>query len=307
MKPKIFIDGEEGTVGLSIKKKLLSRKDLELISIKREDKKNIKKKKIIIEKCDLIILCLPKAAAEEMVLELKNKEVKIIDASPAHRVCKDWVYGFAELDKKQREKIKKAQKTANPGCYATGVIALLRPLIKNSILDIKDNYSIHAISGYSGGGKNLIENYKKNNLIMGSYALEQNHKHLPEIIKYSMLKKKPYFSPSVGGFFNGMSVHIPLFKEQLKYNLADIYSCYKEYYKNENFIKIGEINKNSWLVGDFLNPTSCNETNILKIAIYGKNDVFSLVAVLDNLGKGASGAAIQNLNLMLGLEEDTGL
>ena len=306
MKPKIFIDGRWGTTGLLIETKLSRRDDLDLVVIDEKDKKDLQKKLQIIKDCDLAILCLPDTAALEMAAKITN--TKIIDASTAHRTNLNWVYGFPEITKNQRKAIQQASRVANPGCYASAVIALLRPLLEQEIINNSANIRIHAISGYSGGGKKLIEKYQQT-LPAQAYALNQNHKHLPEIIKYALLNKTPYFSPLVGSFYQGMLVQIACFKNEhsKNFNLDKIQSCFQKYYEKEKWIEVLDPNEPTILDDSFLNPCLCNNSNYMKIVIYGNQERFSLVAILDNLGKGASGAAIQNLNLMLGLAEDSGL
>ena len=309
MEYTVFIDGKSGTTGLLIKEKLAKHKEIQLLELEEVEKKDIQKKSEIVNQSDLVILCLPDASAKETVSLVKNPTTKIIDASTAHRVHPDWVYGFAEMSQGQKDSIQKARYVSNPGCYALGTISLLRPLRKHGILTENMHCSIFALSGYSGGGKDLIAKYKKKQLPTQAYALAQNHKHLPEITKYSLLKNYPHFSPLVGNFMQGMIVQLPLSKNTTG-NYLDwkkIQACYQEHYKNEAFVSVSEINDDSLLQDGFLNPCLCNHTNQLKIAIYGNEDRFSLIAILDNLGKGASSSAVQNLNLMLGFEESLNL
>ncbi len=309
MKPTVFIDGKSGTTGLLIEEKLAKQKTITLLQLKEAEKKDTKKKKEIINQCELVILCLPDAAAKETVSLVQNPATKIIDASTAHRVHPDWVYGFAEMSHGQREQIQTAKYISNPGCYALGVISLLRPLREQGILTPDNCYFISALSGYSGGGKDLIAKHltvhNKKQIPTQAYALAQNHKHLPEITKYSLLKNSPHFFPLVGNFMQGMIVQIPLSKNTTGKNLdwKRIQACYQGRYKNETFISVSEINDETLLQDGFLNPCLCNETNQLKIAIYGNEDRFSLIAILDNLGKGSSSSAVQNMNLMLGFTE----
>ena len=308
MSLKIFIDGSWGTTGLLIREKLKKRKDILILEIEEKSKKSLQKKLEIIHQSNVVILCLPDEDAKKTVQSIQDNSIKIIDASSAHRIDPNWCYGFPEMTKNQREIIKKSSKVANVGCYASAVIALLHPLIKESLLDKENFFKIHAISGYSGGGKKLIELYRNTKNSTQTYALSQNHKHIPEIMKYTPLTHQPYFSPSVGDFERGMIVHIPLFSQYLKNgNIRAIYDCYKDYYKGEKFIKILSPNDSSILKDGYLQPTICNQTNQMKIGIYGKEETFCLVAILDNLEKGAAGSAIQNLNLMLGFKETEGL
>lgn len=306
MKPKIFIDGAWGTTGLVIQEKLAKRDDIELVAISEEQKKDSQKKSSIIEKCDLVILCLPDEIAKKTALSINTSKTKIIDASSAHRIENNWCYGFPEMSKHQRKLIKNSRKVANVGCYASAIIALLKPLLSQNLVSKEHFFVIHALSGYSGGGKKLIAEYTQKKLPTQNYGLQQNHKHIPEIMKYTELKNQPYFLPSVGDFAQGMLVHIPFFSKDLQHNASidTLVNCYQNYYQGENFI---EINSQNLQQNGFLRPTICNHTNKIKIEIFGNQKIFSIVAVLDNLGKGACGSAIQNLNLMLGFEENTGL
>lgn len=306
---KVFIDGNWGTTGLFLEQKLKPRKDLALVFIEKAAKKNLQKKIEAINQCSITILCLPDEAAIETVSAITNPKIKIIDASTAHRTHPDWTYGFPEMEQNNREKITTSNRVANPGCYATAAIALLRPLLKQKLLLSSSNIYIHALSGYSGGGKNLITKFTQNTLATMAYALLQNHKHLPEIKKYSLLDKNPYFAPLVGNFQQGMLVQIACFKNQfVKHTtLNKLQQCYQKYYQDEKFIEILPVNCDTLLKENFLDPCLCNGSNLLKLGIYGDPEKFSLLAILDNLGKGASSAAIQNLNLMLGLEEHLGL
>ena len=310
MKPKIFIDGSWGTTGLKIQEKLSKHPRIDLIGIAEEEKKNTEKKLAIIKQSDLIILCLPDKASQNITTFIEKKNVKIIDTSSTNRTNNNWCYGFPEMSKNQRKTIKNSKKVSNVGCYAVASISLLRPLLSCQLVSKEHFFTIHAISGYSGGGKKLIAEYNEQKLPTQTYGLNQNHKHIPEIMKYSGLLNQPYFLPSVGDFKQGMIVHIPLFSKDLqnKENIESVFSCYQSYYNKEKFIEIDPIiNSKKLLKNSFLQPTLCNDTNYIKIGIFGNKNIFSLVAILDNLGKGASGSAIQNLNLMLGFEETTGL
>ncbi len=312
-KIKVFVDGQSGTTGLRINERLKKREDIELMEISEEKKKDLKEKKDFLNLADIVILCLPDDAAKESVSLISNPFTKVIDASTAHRVNPSWTYGLPEYEKNQREKIKNSKRVCVPGCHATGFILSIYPLIKNNIVPANYPVSSHSITGYSGGGKKLIERFEKNQDKISwhssrHYALNLTHKHLPEMQYYSRLLYPPLFTPVVGNFFNGMAVGIPLHKRLLnkKVNLENLYEIISAHYENEIFVKV--IKGDEKILEDgYFDPTVCNETNFLEIFIFGNNEQFLLLTRLDNLGKGASGAAIQNLNIMSGMEEGKGL
>jgi len=309
---KVFVDGQHGTTGLKIRKMLANREEIELLTIKAADKKDLQKRTLLLNNADLVFLCLPDEAAKESLSLITNENVKVIDASTAHRTDKAWTYGIPELTNKQRDKIKNSKRVCVPGCHASGLIMPIKPLIKNSILSKNHKLICHSITGYSGGGSSMISSYKRASLeVIGGqrpYALDLNHKHLPEMKHILKLKEAPLFTPSIGNFEQGMLVMSYLLKKDLKkkYNREKIINLYKEYYKDEAFIKIVEDNK-KYLENGFLNPMRCNNTNTLEISIYENKTDLVLISRLDNLGKGASGAAVQCMNLMLGFEENKGL
>ena len=305
MKKRIFIDGQYGTTGLRIYDRILKHSEIEIIELPSVDKKNVHRRAEAMNDSHLTILCLPDSA-EDTTQFIKNKQVKIIDTSTTHRTAPGWIYGFPEIHG-QRKSIQKCFKLANPGCYATGAIALITPLIKRKAISQNSQIILSAISGYSGGGKKLITQYESTKNLNSSYfyALFQNHKHLKEINYYTRLKKKPIFLPTISNFKHGMLVQLPFFKESLcnPFKFEDLYQIYLNYYANESFIKVFSINDDSALENGYLNPETCNNTNELHILIFGNSDRFTIIARLDNLGKGSSGAAVQNVNLMLGFEE----
>ena len=314
MKYKIFVDGQEGTTGLKIYDHLIKRKDLDIVKISTEKKKNLKEKSKFMNSSDIVFLCLPDNASRESVSLITNKKTKIIDASTAHRVNPNWTYGFPELSTAQRIKIEKSSRVSIPGCHATGFTSIIYPLIKENILPRDYPITCTSITGYSGGGKKLISMYEKGKIVNKHspkhYAVDLQHKHIPEMTKISGLINKPIFTPIVSNYYNGMVVTISLFPRMLrnKINLRELWLFFKNYYKDEFFINILPFQQNDTnLEEGFLNAEKCNGTNRIDILILGNDQQFNIFSRFDNLGKGASGAAIQNMNIMLGLDEKTGL
>ncbi len=313
---KVFIDGQAGTTGLQINKRLSVRDDIEVINIADADRKNPSIKKDIINSIDVVILCLPDEAARESVSLIENRDVKVLDASTAHRVHPDWVYGLPELSPGQREKIKTARWVSVPGCYPTGFILATAPLVKAGIIPSDYPITIQAVSGYSGGGRQMIESYREQEdrkdftkiWPYRPYALQLAHKHLPEMRLYTGLKHKPLFVPAVAHIKQGMLVMVALHRHLLKdsdpsYIVRTFMSCYQ----SEPFIRVAALNDMDQLENGFLSPVDCNGTNNLDLMVFAGEEQLLLVSRLDNLGKGASGAAVQNLNLMLSVDESTGL
>ncbi len=314
MSVKVFIDGEAGTTGLKIKERFNGRDDIELLRIpdeKRKDPDTIKK---FINDSDYTFLCLPDEAAKEAVGLVTNENVKIIDASTAHRTLDGWAYGFPELSGVHREKIKNSGRTAVPGCYASGFNAVMYPMVKSGICAPFQPVVCHAVSGYSGGGKKLIAEYENENRdekydSVRQYAMGKTHKHIKEMMAVSGLSYPPVFCPMTASFYNGMVVNVPLLLRTLakKITAANVHEMLSEHYKDEYFVKVMPFNAEGIPEETALFTNELAGTNFLEIFVYGNDDYVLLSSRLDNLGKGASGAAVQCMNIMMGIDEKTGL
>ncbi|MCD8095214.1 MAG: N-acetyl-gamma-glutamyl-phosphate reductase [Ruminococcus sp.] len=313
-KSRIFIDGSAGTTGLQLLNRLQKRDDLELIKLNEKNRKDLVARKEAINSSDVTFLCLPDDAAREALTLVENKKVKIIDASTAHRTNSDWDYGFAELSLAHREAIAASKRVANPGCYASGFIALVYPLVSAKVLGDDYPLTCHAVSGYSGGGKKMIAEYESEDkpfecFSPRQYALKQNHKHLAEMQAVCGLKNKPMFNPIVDDYFCGMVVSVPILSRFLakRCTLKNVHEILSEHYSGQRFVKVMKINGEQTLDGGFLAANTLGGTNDMQLFVCGNDEQILLAARLDNLGKGASGAAVQNLNIMLGLDERKGL
>jgi N-acetyl-gamma-glutamyl-phosphate reductase len=313
---KVFIDGQEGTTGLGIHERLARRADLELLTIAPEHRKDPRAKRDVMARADLVILCLPDAAAAEAVELAAGLETKIIDASTAHRTAPGWAYGLPELSADARGAIGSARLVANPGCYPTGFLLALRPLVEQGVVPADYPVTVHALSGYSGGGKKLITAFAEHDhsgespdWTVRPYALTLAHKHVPEMRAYAGLAHSPVFCPAVGNYYQGMTVSVPLHGRALarRTTPTDVHALLTDRYRGEPFVRVMPLGGGAAVADGCLSPTACNGTNDVELFVFGSDDLILLVARLDNLGKGASGAAVQNLNLMLGFEETAGL
>ena len=308
MAPKIFIDGEHGTTGLQIRTRMAGRRDVELLSIPEAERRNAALREDLLNSADIAILCLPDDASKQAVDMLAgNTSVRVIDTSTAYRVAPDWTYGFAEMDKAQANKIRSARHVANPGCYPTGAIGLIRPLRAAGLLPDTYPVSVNAVSGYTGGGKQMIAQMEDPNhpeAITAPhflYGLTLKHKHVPEMTTHGLLSRAPIFSPSVGNFAQGMIVQVPLFLEDLSgdASLESIHAALTAHYAGQDIVTVVPLAESAALPR--IDATELAGKDTMKLFVFGTPGAkhVNLVALLDNLGKGASGAAVQNMDLML--------
>lgn len=315
-RPRVFVDGHVGTTGLRIRDWLGGRDEIELVGIDEERRKDPEARRAALASADVAVLCLPDDAAREAVELIGEGRTRVLDTSTAHRTSEGWVYGLPELSPEQRRSVRAARSVANPGCYPTTVILGLRPLIEEGLVPAGAPITVHALSGYSGGGRAMIEQWQDPEAgraglsYEAPYALERRHKHVPEMVRYSGLRRPPQFIPAVGPFACGMRVEIPIHADVLMRGATPrrVGEVLAERYRNERFVRV-EPFADSTRYDDFrFDPRRCNDTNRLELAVIPHPDGHVLlIGLLDNLGKGAAGAAIQNLNLMLGLDESAGL
>lgn len=310
---KVFVDGLSGTTGLVIMDRLKAYDNIEILKIDEEKKKDPIEKKKFLNDADIVFLCLPDDAAKESALLVDNDNTVIIDASTAHRTQADWAYGIPELSKKHRETIQSSKRIANPGCHASAFALLVYPLIKEGLLSEEIQLSAHSLTGYSGGGKAMISKYEDTNEYNPyhrgprHYALGLNHKHVPEMMFQCGLKNAPNFMPIVGNFYKGLVATIQLNLSNFTRKMigAELQDFYNHYYENSYFVRVNPYGLDEGLFDHAFDVSACNDTNFADIFVYANetSDVVSIMCRLDNLGKGASGAALQNMNIVLGLDE----
>ena len=307
----VFVDGQEGTTGLQINELLAQRSDVELIKIDADKRKDLAERKRLINAADITFLCLPDEAAKESAALVDNPKTCLIDASTAHRVNPDWTFGLPELVKGQRDKIRAAKRISNPGCHATGFILAVKPLVAAGLLPANTQLACNSITGYSGGGKKMIEHYQSPQRIDAPrpYALTLIHKHLPEMGYYTGLTQTPLFQPIVGPYYKGLAVTVYLHPAQFTKRMtpADLQQLLADYYAGERFIRVAPLGIDGNTDGGFFNVEGSNDTNCVDLFVFGSEERMLVVARLDNLGKGASGAAVQSMNLHLGVDEGMGL
>ncbi len=306
---KVFIDGQAGTTGLQLKKKLLNHPYVELMEIDNDKRKDAAERQKLMNMAHVVFLCLPDSAAVEAAKLVTNPETVIIDASTAHRTNDDWTYGFPELSVEHFKMIKSSKRIANPGCHATGFISIVYPLVSSGIMPKNYHVTAHSITGYSGGGNKMIGEYEASERAdfyksPRQYGLTQLHKHLPEMKKVTGLEYEPIFNPIVADFYCGMAVSVPVFTDMLKVKMSlyDLKRYFVDFYKDSKFISV-----HSGPEDGFLHATGLEGTNKLRIYICGNDDRVTFTAVFDNLGKGASSAAIENMNIAMGFDETTAL
>lgn len=314
MKHRVFVDGHEGTTGLRIHEYLAAREDIEVLRIDAERRKDPVERARLLNEADVAFLCLPDAAAKEAAALVTNPSTCLIDASTAHRTDPSWAFGLPELSPNQRALLRDAKRISNPGCHSTGFIVLLRPLVDAGVVPASAAVSAHSITGYSGGGKKMIEQYEaaqpdESLDAPRPYGLTLTHKHVPEMSAHTGLQVKPLFQPVVGRFFKGLAVSVPLHLSQLSSAATpeSIHATLADRYANERFVRVMPLRDTQTHPDGYFDVQGCNGTNRIDVFVYANDSQVMLMARLDNLGKGASGAAVQTMNLHLRLPEDFGL
>ncbi|KIL39710.1 N-acetyl-gamma-glutamyl-phosphate reductase [Gordoniibacillus kamchatkensis] len=315
MQYKVFVDGQEGTTGLKIFEYLSKLSDIEILRIDSDKRKDTEERSKFLNGADIVFLCLPDSAAKESIALVKNEKTRIINASTVFRTDKNWVYGLPEL-KNQRDLIRGASRVSVPGCHATGFILTVRPLIEAGILQNDYPVTCYSVTGYSGAGRSGIEEYENSSLAAAKklnvprhYALQLNHKHLPEMKMYSGLLYEPLFTPVKANYAQGIAMSVPLISRNLpkKSSAKDVHEVLSAYFESERFVRVMPYDSGDYLDDGHFMISECNNTNRLDIFVFGQNDKITIISRYDNLGKGASGAAIQNMNLMLGFDEGNSL
>jgi N-acetyl-gamma-glutamyl-phosphate reductase len=309
---KVFVDGQEGTTGLRINEYLARRTDVSMLKIDPDQRKDAAARAALFNASDVTFLCLPDQAAKESVALVTNPATCVIDASTAHRIHPGWVFGLPELDRGQRERLRKSKRIANPGCHATAFIVLVRPLVAGGIMQADYPVTAHSITGYSGGGRKMIEQYEGARGMLNAprpYALGLAHKHLPEMQEHSGLQQAPVFTPIVGPFYKGLAVTVFVDPARLKKKAGPeaLREAFAAYYAGERFIRVMPFDNDANVDEGFFDVQGSNDTNCVHIFVFGNKERMVLMARLDNLGKGASGAAVQAMNVHLGVEESLGL
>ena len=303
---KVFIDGNVGTTGLRIEERLSKRDDIELFTLPEDIRKDSAARKDALNNADIAFLCLPDAAAIEAVSMIENPNTKVIDTSTAHRTDPNWTYGFPELDEEIKNSLKNAKRVAVPGCHASGFLSIVYPLVKNGLIPSSYPFVCYSLTGYSGGGKKMIAEYNDTNRPQDyegprQYAFAQMHKHLPEMKKIAGLDQEPIFAPIVGDFYSGMEVSVPLFGKMINGNKDDVINCLSKNYNGSKLIKVLPLEQN------FMSASELSMKDNMNIYVGGNDDRIMVVSLFDNLGKGASGAAIQCMNIMCGFDETKSL
>ena len=310
---RVYVDGQEGTTGLQIRQVLATRDDIDVLSIDPAKRKDLAERARLLNAADVAFLCLPDAAAREAVAMVENPATCVIDASTAHRTDPGWAFGLPELARDQRDRIRQSKRIANPGCHATSFILLVRPLVAGGMVPAAFPLTATSITGYSGGGRKLIEQYETSGDVRLTsprpYALGLAHKHLPEMVTHAGLAVTPVFMPVVANFYKGLAVSVPLQLSQLGRGTSarSLHEALESYYAGEPFVRVMPLNDPHTIAEGAFDVQACNDTNRVDLFVFGGGDQAVLIARLDNLGKGASGAAVQSMNVHLGVEETMGL